>query len=413
MDVYQPRRKRPRRHSYWARPQHVLLVLIILCVIGITAVALVLAREYAGYTGPGPHPTLSPVTSPLPTHTLTLSPTPLSPSPSPTSASTPTPPSSPTPEPTPPPGVLGFPLYSGNAHLPEIALTFDDGPTPPYTPQILALLQHYGVPATFFVIGSQAAAYPDLVQQESQQGHRVGNHTWTHPDLTTLPPVDVRAQLQSASREIEADTNQAPTLMRPPGGHFNGEVQSIAASLGLSTILWSVDPRDWSRPGTDKIIQSVLDTTHNGSIILLHDGGGDRSETVAALPTIIISLQQRGFQFVTIPRMIQDLPPGVSIPSSISPDQLTPLEVPYELAETLQSARDFALAFATASPVGRAHHGDQDYRAQEWETLYLSGLLCTRRRDLAGDQPEGTFLVEKSPGWCPGHDLSPGTPLAS
>lgn len=178
--------------------------------------------------------------------------------------------------------------------------------------------------ATFFAIGSQAAAYPDLVQQESQQGSIVGNHTWTHPaDLTSLPPKDVRAQLQSASNEIEADTGLAPTLFRPPGGHYNGEVQSIAASLGLSTILWNVDPRDWSRPGTDKIIQNVLDATHNGSIIILHDGGGDRSETVAALPTIITTLEQRGFQFVTIPRMIQNLSPGGTGQSSIGPDQLT------------------------------------------------------------------------------------------
>jgi peptidoglycan/xylan/chitin deacetylase (PgdA/CDA1 family) len=201
IDVYQPpRQKHPRRQSsQGAGLQRVLFALIALCLVGISVVAVVLAREYVGNSRPAPHPTLSPVASLLPTHTLTPSPAPLSPTPSPT----------PTPEPTLPPGVLSFPLYSGNPHLPEIALTFDDAPT--YTAQILAILQHYGVQATFFVIGSQAAAHPDLVEQEFQQGHIVGNHTWTHPDLTTLSPAGVRSQLQSASNEIEADTNQAPT----------------------------------------------------------------------------------------------------------------------------------------------------------------------------------------------------------
>jgi peptidoglycan/xylan/chitin deacetylase (PgdA/CDA1 family) len=161
------------------------------------------------------------------------------------------------------------------------------GRIPPITNQILALLKQYDVKATFFVIGSEAAAYPSLVQQEYRQGNVVGNHTWTHPNLTTLSPAAVRNELQSTSGEIEADTGALPTVFRPPGGNFNSTVQSIAASLGLSTILWNVDPRDWSRPGASVIIQRVLDAVHNGSIILMHDGGGDRSQTVAALPTIL------------------------------------------------------------------------------------------------------------------------------
>jgi peptidoglycan-N-acetylglucosamine deacetylase len=324
-DADQSRHKRPRRRSRWTGLQGALRILIILCVVAITAIVLLIAHGYAGLSGPEQHATPTPVVSgsptPVPTPALTPSPTPPSPTPSPA----PSPPLSPTPEPTLPPGVLGFPLYSGNPRLPEIALTFDDGPNPPYTSQILAILQRYGVQATFFDIGSEAAAYPDLVQQETQQASIVGNHTWTHPpDLTSLPPKDVRAQLQSTSNEIEADTGMAPTLFRPPGGNYNGEVQSIAASLGLSTILWNVDPRDWSRPGTDKIIQNILDTTRNGSIIILHDGGGDRSETVAALPVIITALEQRGFRLVTIPQMIQHLPPGGTGQSSITPDQFTP-----------------------------------------------------------------------------------------
>ena len=256
-----------------------------------------------------------------PTPVVVISPTPtLTPTPSstPTPTPKPTPTPTPSPTPTPPPSVLGYPLYRGNPHLPEIALTFDDGPNPAYTSQILAILQHYGVKATFFVIGSVVAAHPALVQQEYQQGNIVGNHTWTHPNLTHLSPAAVRAELRSTSNEIQAVTGVLPTIFRPPGGNFNRSVQSIAASMGLSTILWNVDPKDWSRPGTRAIIQNVLNSTHKGSIILMHDGGGNRSETVAALPTIITTLAQRGFRFVTIPRMIHDLPPQGTGPAQIS-----------------------------------------------------------------------------------------------
>lgn len=190
--------------------------------------------------------------------------------------------------------------------------------------QILAILRQYHVQATFFVIGSEAATYPDLVSQESQERKIVGNHTWSHPDLTKISPDEVRAELQRTSKEIQASAGVAPTPFRPPGGHFNSQVQAIAASLGLSTILWNVDPKDWSRPGTNTIIQRVLDATHNGAIIIMHDGGGDRSQTVAALPTIITTLEKRGFQFVTIPHMIENLPPNGTSPAPISPDQFSP-----------------------------------------------------------------------------------------
>ena len=346
MNTCQSQKKRPRHGNHSTGLQRVLLTLIIVCVVAITAIVLIFYRGMGGNSGSHPTPVVS--ISPTPT----VMPSPTSPSPTPSPASTLPP--SPTPEPTPPPGVLGYPLYSGNPHLSEIALTFDDGPNPPYTSQILAILQQYGVPATFFVIGSQAAAHPDLVQQESRQGNSVGNHTWTHPlDLTTLPPKEVRAQLQSASDEIEADTGLSPTLFRPPGGNFNGEVQSLAASLGLSTILWNVDPRDWSRPGTDKIIQNILDTTHNGSIILLHDGGGDRSETAAALPTIITTLEQRGFQFVTIPRMMQNLPPRGTGPAKITPDQRSQFSLESSSTVRSQSTRLASTAQADAPPRGR------------------------------------------------------------
>lgn len=238
---------------------------------------------------------------------------------SPTSSTQPTaqskPASRPTskPQPTAPstetsvPGVVGYPVYNGSAHVPEIALSFDDGPNPPYTSQILNVLQSYGVPATFFVIGVRVLTYPDLVRQEYGQGNAIGNHTWTHPQLTRLSSATVRSQLQQASDAIKNAIGVAPTIFRPPYEEFNASVQDIAASLGLSTVLWNVDPRDWALPGTNAIIANVLQHARNGAIIELHDGGGYRSETVAALPTIITMLEQRGYRFVTIPRLIEDM----------------------------------------------------------------------------------------------------------
>src|SRR5579884_3604674 len=298
----------PSRQAHWSHLQYVLFALISLSLVVITILLFVIAQMGPGSNGQYPTPVVvvSPTASPGPTF-----------SPPPTS-----PPLSPTPPP--PPGVLGYPLYSGNPELPEIALTFDDGPGPVYTAQILTILKQEGVRATFFVIGSNASRYPELVSQEVQQGHVVGNHTWSHSNLKNLSAAAVRKELQSTSSEIYADSGVYPVVFRPPGGNFNGSVQAIAASLGLSTVLWNVDPRDWSRPGRDAIIKTVLDTTHNGSIILLHDGGGDRSQTVAALPTIITTLAQRGFEFVTIPQMIRHLPPGGTGVNNITPDQLSP-----------------------------------------------------------------------------------------
>jgi peptidoglycan/xylan/chitin deacetylase (PgdA/CDA1 family) len=202
---------------------------------------------------------------------------------------------------------VDYPVFNGNIHVPEIALSFDDGPNPPYTSQVLNVLQNYHVQATFFVIGLRVATYPDLVRQEYGQGNAIGNHTWTHPVLTQLSSAEVGSQLQQTSDEIKSVIGVAPTVFRPPYEKFNAPVQSIAANLGLSTVLWNVDPRDWALPGTNAIIAKVLNSVNDGSIIEMHDGGGYRSETVAALPTIITTLEQRGFRFVTIPRLIEDL----------------------------------------------------------------------------------------------------------
>jgi len=316
MDTHHHQHEPPLQWYRWSSLQRVLFILFALFLVAVTVLSFIFVRVMYNPNGSEHHPT-PPIALVSPTPSPTSTPTPL-PSPSPTL----------TPSPTPSPllPVLGYPLYSGNSRLPEIALTFDDGPGSSYTAQILAILGHYHVHATFFVIGSQAATYTDLISQESKQGNSVGNHTWTHPDLTKLSSDQVYAELQRTSEVIQADAGTS-TLFRPPYGHFNRQVQAIGASLGLSMILWNVDPRDWSRPGVNAIIQRVLDTTQNGAIILMHDGGGDRSQTVAALPTIITALEQRGFQFVTIQQMIKHLPSGGTAMAHISPDQFSPESV--------------------------------------------------------------------------------------
>lgn len=226
-----------------------------------------------------------------------------------------------TPQPTPHP-ITPFPLYlqqqeavlqahdrffyHGNTSLSEIALTFDDGPNPPYTSQVLSILQRYGIKATFFCMGKHVQQYPDLVKQEYLRGNLVENHTWSHPYMPDLSEASLTWQLSTTSNIIEHVTGERPTLFRPPYGAFNASVLKVANTFGLSTFIWNVDPEDWSMPGTDTIISRVLNRIGNGSIVLMHDGGGDRSQTIAALPTIIEWLQQHGYSFVTLKQLVQD-----------------------------------------------------------------------------------------------------------
>lgn len=203
------------------------------------------------------------------------------------------------------------PISHGNPHLPEIALTFDDGPSAGYTTQVLSVLRKYGVHATFFMLGQWVQRYPDLARAVLADGHAVENHSWSHPDLTTLSTQAIQQQLANTSNVIKQTLGVAPTLFRPPYGAYNSRVLSVAGSLHLTPVLWDIDPRDWSRPGTNTIINRVLSHLHNGAIILMHDGGGDRSQTVQALPTIIQQVRARGYRLVTVPLLIAQLRNGI------------------------------------------------------------------------------------------------------
>jgi len=179
-----------------------------------------------------------------------------------------------------------------------VSLTFDDGPWDQYTSQILDILATAGVPATFFAVGLQAHRRPELVRREAAEGHAVEGHTWGHVDLTRLDDSGYGAEVDRTDSLISSLTATPVGCVRPPYGAVNATVVDRLGSRGLTTVLWSVDPADYSRPGTGAIVDRVLGAVRPGSIILLHDGGGDRSQTVAALPAIINGIRARGLGFV-------------------------------------------------------------------------------------------------------------------
>jgi peptidoglycan/xylan/chitin deacetylase (PgdA/CDA1 family) len=187
-----------------------------------------------------------------------------------------------------------------------VALTFDDGPGPA-TPEVLDVLRHHGVTATFFVVGRKAAAEPEMLRRIVAEGHALGDHTWSH----TIPSAKAGWKASTLTREIERTrraivtaTGREPCLFRPPGGIVKG-ADRVARAVGISMILWSVDTRDWSAPPSTKfagVIQkraaAGLEQEH--PVILLHDGGGNQVATVAALAGIINDYRSHGYQFVTL-----------------------------------------------------------------------------------------------------------------
>jgi peptidoglycan-N-acetylglucosamine deacetylase len=182
----------------------------------------------------------------------------------------------------------------------RIALTIDDGPSPEYTPQVLRLLERYRVTATFSMIGLEVAAYPGLVREVAAAGHTIANHTWSHANLTRLSPGLIADQGERATGAIHKATGHAPALFRAPYGAWSQAVLEYCAQAGMTPLDWSVDPRDWSRPGVFAIVRNIMGNTKTGSIILEHDGGGNRSQTVAALKIVLPRLLDAGYHF-TVP----------------------------------------------------------------------------------------------------------------
>jgi peptidoglycan/xylan/chitin deacetylase (PgdA/CDA1 family) len=178
-----------------------------------------------------------------------------------------------------------------------VYLTFDDGPTPTWTPRVLDLLARYRARATFFVVGRSAATWPELVRRAYAAGHGVGNHTWSHRRLTGLRGRALVAEVGATSAVIGRATGARPRCLRPPYGTVDAASAYQARALGLRLTMWDVDPYDWRRPGAGVIAGRVLGRVRSGDVVLLHDGGGDRSQTVAALRQVLASLSARGFRF--------------------------------------------------------------------------------------------------------------------
>jgi peptidoglycan-N-acetylglucosamine deacetylase len=180
-----------------------------------------------------------------------------------------------------------------------VALTFDGGPSG-FTNEIDRILQRKHARATFFWVGSRIDGWEKVVKRVDRQGHQIANHSWFHDDLTALSAAAVRSQLARTNRLIARLTGERPTLFRPPYGAVNAQVRRVAADLGMRTVIWDLDSVDWTSPGCEEIAARVRRGVRHRSIVLLHDGGGNRTQTVCALPRIIRDLRKRGFRFVTV-----------------------------------------------------------------------------------------------------------------
>lgn len=215
--------------------------------------------------------------------------------------------------------ISGKTVTSGPANQRVVALTFDDGPNPPYTSRILDVLAQEHVHATFFLVGRAVQAYPWIVRREVRTGNAVGNHTWDHPHLILMPPSSVRGSLERTDAAIYAAAGVHTHLMRPPFGARDWIVLRQVRKLGYTPVMWSVPlARDWEYPPAAVIAQRILPHVSDGSIIVLHDGNRgqlcalkhlnphvcDRGADIEATRIIVENLKRRGFRFVTIPELI-------------------------------------------------------------------------------------------------------------
>jgi cellulose synthase/poly-beta-1,6-N-acetylglucosamine synthase-like glycosyltransferase/peptidoglycan/xylan/chitin deacetylase (PgdA/CDA1 family) len=198
---------------------------------------------------------------------------------------------------------------AGGEH--QVALTFDDGPDPRWTPKILDILKAANVKATFFVVGVNAERYPTLVRRIVNEGHEIGNHTYYHPNLALCWPEHIRLELNATQLLLETITGRATTLFRPPYAADTGPTElselaplKIAEDLNYLVVLENIDPQDWAKPGADIILRRIKQQRHDGSVILLHDAGGDRSQTMQALPRILDWLHTRGDTIVPLSTLL-------------------------------------------------------------------------------------------------------------
>ncbi len=212
-------------------------------------------------------------------------------------------------------------VKEGSERARDIALTFDDGPGP-YTPGVLDVLERTRVHATFFEIGAMLRYFSASTLRELRDGDVIGDHTETHPEMARLSAHQQREELFEQIARIELLGGPRPVLFRPPYGSYDKTTLRELHSLHLLMVLWSVDTDDYLQPGVSTIVQRALAGARPGAIILMHDAGGTRAQTIAALPTIIRRLRASGYRLVTVPQLLRDdpPPPGQTLPSSLDGD---------------------------------------------------------------------------------------------
>jgi len=264
--------------------------------------------------------------------------------------------SSPSPAPSPPkPGTY----FQAHVDQPYIAMTFDDGPSAENTPRLLEILKQRNIKVTFFLIGQNVAAHPDIVRQILADGHEIGNHTWTHPQLSKLSDDKVTSEITKTQDAIKDASGYTPTLLRPPYGAITPRQREwIASQFGLNVILWSVDPFDWKRPGSAVVTQRILSQVRPGAIILSHD---IHKQTVDAMPATLDGLIAKGYKFVTVSQLIalnKPKPPATDTVGSNKTQNTkkgAPADVPDSTgSKTLQSTVPANTAKTKPTPVPAA-----------------------------------------------------------
>jgi delta-lactam-biosynthetic de-N-acetylase len=188
-------------------------------------------------------------------------------------------------------------IWHGDTSSNKIYLTFDDGPHPEYTPKVLDILNEHDVKATFFLVGERAKRHPEIVRKIHDEGHVIGNHSFSHSDGYDIKEDSVYREIKLTDDIIRKITGIPSRYFRPPFGFFNYRYFEIAEKLGYKTVLWTFDAADWGNVSAEELEDKIISKTKGGSIILLHDGGENREELIEALPNLIIKLKEMGFEF--------------------------------------------------------------------------------------------------------------------
>jgi peptidoglycan/xylan/chitin deacetylase (PgdA/CDA1 family) len=270
---------------------------------------------------------------------------------------------------------MAEPIYSGDPNQPKIALTFDDGPHPNYTSELLAILSKYSVRATFFCLGENVNEHPDIARQVVNEGHLIANHSDTHPSLPKLDKNDdVLKQLHDTNTRIQNVTGKSPEYFRPPYGETDNRINDLAGSLGLTPILWSVDTNDWRGLGVDAIVNTLISVL-NGSIILCHDGVEKSDQTLQAVDIAIPQLQGRGLNFVTVSELLAD---GINLQRDKPTITIPHLSIP-PIAQPVPGQKYGVQHDDYLSKIAEKAYGDGS--EQSWKKIYEAN------RDVIGPDP--------------------------